>query len=60
METTLDKLTPEEVKRHIDYLWARYRELDPRNKDERQDTLDDITFYTQLLKELRVAQQAAQ
>jgi len=53
METTLDKLTPEEVQRHLEYLWARYRALDPQNKAERQDTLDDITFYTQLLKELR-------
>lgn len=56
MEKTLDKLTPEEVHRHLEYLWARYRALDPQNKEERQDTLDDITFYTQLLKELRARQ----
>lgn len=53
METTLDKLTPEAVERHLEYLWARYRALDPREHEERQNTLDDITFYTQLRKELR-------
>lgn len=57
METTLDKFTPEEVQRHLEYLWARYRALDPQNQEERQDTLDDITFYTQLLKELRARKQ---
>lgn len=57
MEATLEHLTPEAVQRHIDYLWARYRELDPQNQEERQDTLDDITFYTQLLKELRARKQ---
>jgi len=46
-------LSDVEIEQMIERLWDRYHALDPNDKAERLDTLDKITFYTQILKERR-------